>query len=284
MWFILPILSGLSVALWNTFSKKSVQRINRYWVTFGLTAFSLPFILISFLWFDLGPLNWTFWWSTVISAVLSLIGLLLIVKALQISDLSLAQPLLAFTPVFLILTSIPLLREKPSLLGFLGIILIVIGAYFLQLGQGKGVLGPIKALAKDQGARLMMIVALIYSVSSATNKVAVQSSNPITYILFAQLIMALLLLPMVFKSKEAFSSIKPNIKWLVLLGFLVSLELFFHMTALQLSLASYVISLKRTSVLFSIILGAIIFKEKNIKSRLVAGLIMLAGVIIISLS
>jgi len=42
------------------------------------------------------------------------------------------------------------------------------------------------------------------------------------------------------------------------------------MIALKLTLVIYVISIKRASGVFSVILGSIFFKEKNIYSKLIA--------------
>ena len=284
MWFILPILSGISQAFWSAISKKTVSKINIYWVTFSLTAFSLPFIFFSLFWFDLSPLNWTFWWSTFVSAILSLLGLILTVKAFKLGDLSMLQPLFSFIPVFLVLTSIPLLNEIPSLAGFLGILLIVAGTYFVNLGKGKGILGPFIALANNKAARLILLVCVIYSVSSATNKIAVQSSNPATYIIFVQTMMALMLIPFILKLKEKIDDLKPQMGWLFFMGILVALELFFQMIALQMTLASYVISLKRISAVVSVVIGITAFKESGASNKLAGSILMILGAILISLS
>ncbi|MCK4555658.1 MAG: hypothetical protein KAT83_03550 [Candidatus Aenigmarchaeota archaeon] len=50
-----------------------------------------------------------------------------------------------------------------------------------------------------------------------------------------------------------------------------------------LTLAAYVIAVKRTNTLFSVVFGAIFFKEKNIRGRLLGAALMVLGVAIISL-
>jgi len=284
MWFLLPIISGLSVALWSAISKVALKKLNVYILTLANTAFSLPFILIILSWSGLGPLNLKFWTATAVCAILCVIALILMMKAFEVSELSLVVPIRSFTPIFLIFTSIPLLGELPKIVGVGGIFFVAAGSYFLQIGEISGALGPFKALFKDRGVQLMLLVSLIYSVTSAVNKIAVQSSNPITYILFVQIMMAMFVLPMILKSKEKFSGVRLQLKWLFLIGFLVTLELFAQMTALQLTLASYVIALKGTSALFGVISGFLFFKERKLKQRLVGAVIMLVGVLLISLS
>ena len=63
--------------------------------------------------------------------------------------------------------------------GILGILLIASGSYFLGLGPGhRRFWDPIKALARETGARLMLLVAAIYSVTAALFKLAILHSDP----------------------------------------------------------------------------------------------------------
>jgi len=54
-------------------------------------------------------------------------------------------------------------------------------------------------------------------------------------------------------------------------------------TAYTMAIVPYVVSIKRTSILISVLMGGLIFKEKQLGKRLLAVLIMLAGVILITL-
>lgn len=57
----------------------------------------------------------------------------------------------------------------------------------------------------------------------------------------------------------------------------------FHMIAVSMTLVAYAIAIKRTSILFTVLWGALLFKEKNFKERLIGAAIMLAGVLLITL-
>lgn len=285
MWMILGIASGLFHALQSMVSKKALEGLDYYLLTFAYAAFSLPFLFIALWWLNPAPTNLTFWWSTAACAVLSLIAVNLNMKALQIGELSLTVPLLSFTPVFMIFTSEIMLGESPSFLGLWGILAIVAGTYVLELKREKGFLGPIKALVKDKGALLMLAVALIYAVSSNLNKIAVTNSSPITYLIFVQIMIAALCLPLIrLKSKLKFEGIASRWKLLGLVGFFTAAGLLAQMTALTLNLVTYIISLKRTSAFFSVILGFVAFKERNVRPKLLGSLLMVIGVIMISLS
>lgn len=285
MWFILGLLSGFFFALQSAVSKKALEGVNHYLVAFAYAAFSLPYFLIALFWFDLAQLNFTFWWAALSTSVLNVIALVLLMKALSIGELSLTMPFLSFTPVFLIFTSNLMLGELPNLIGIGGILLIVSGAYFLEMGKGRGASGPFKAFIKNKGGQLVLLVAFIYAISSNLDKIAVQNSNPLSRNIIVLALMALMLFLLIrFRSNQKIGEIKSKYKLLLIAGFFAALTLLCQMTALTLSMVPYVISLKRTSALFSVILGFIAFKERNVKPKLLGAALMVLGVLLISIS
>lgn len=56
------------------------------------------------------------------------------------------------------------------------------------------------------------------------------------------------------------------------------------MIAISLILVAYVISIKRVSVVFCVLWGHFIFKERGIKERLAGTSVMVLGVVLITLS
>lgn len=284
MWFLFSLSSGFFHAISGVFSKKALKEVNPLLVAFANIFFALPFFLIALLWLNWSPLNFIFWRAALISAALNVIALLFVMRALKIGGLSSTIPFLSFTPLFLIFTSKLIVGEFPSMLGILGIILIIVGAYVIETGEQKGFLGPFKSLVKNKGAQLVILASFIYSISSSFDKVAVLNSNPITYLVVLYSIIALVYIILIqLKSDQKFGAIKQKFKILFPIGLLAALTVFFQMTAINSAMVSYVISLKRTSVFWSVLLGLIIFKEKNIKFRLASALLMVIGVFLISL-
>ena len=70
----------------------------------------------------------------------------------------------------------------------------------------------------------------------------------------------------------------------VLGGLATALSMIAHFHAIQLAPVSYMISVKRTSLIFSVIYGAIVFKEEHIKGRLLGTSVMLSGALILYLA
>jgi uncharacterized membrane protein len=56
-----------------------------------------------------------------------------------------------------------------------------------------------------------------------------------------------------------------------------------HTLAISLIQAAYMISVKRTSLLFGVVLGAIFFNEKHFSERFLGSAIMVCGVLLIGL-
>ena len=86
------------------------------------------------------------------------------------------------------------------------------------------------------------------------------------------------------KNQKKRTVYKKNLPRFILLGLIVALAAITINMAYTMQIASYVISLKRLSILFSVFYGGLIFKEKNIPQRGLAALIMLAGTILIIFS
>lgn len=287
MWLLLGLSSGLFHALQSMVSKKALEGANQYLVAFAYSAFSLPYFLVALLWWDLAPVNFTFWWAAIATSVLNVIAIILLMKALKIGELSLTMPFLSFTPVFLIFTSNLMAVEKssPGLMGILGIVLIVSGTYALEIKRGAKITAPFRAFLKNRGGQLVLLVAFIYSISSNLDKITVKNSDPLTRNIIVLAMMTLMLLPFVWrKYRQNLTEIKSKYKLLLIAGSFAAITLLFQMTALMLNMVPYIISLKKTSALFSVILGFIAFKERNVKPKLLGAALMVAGVILISIS
>ncbi len=55
-----------------------------------------------------------------------------------------------------------------------------------------------------------------------------------------------------------------------------------HLKAISLVEVSYMVSVKRLSLLFGVIFGAMFFMETNIKERFLGATIMVSGIVLIS--
>jgi len=160
------------------------------------------------------------------------------------------------------------------------------GSYVLNIKErDKGYLAPLKALFRDKGPQIMLLVALLSSIGGAFDKIGVQNSSYTFWPVGRNLLIVMALTPiMLYKSENQITHIKNSYKVLILVGVFGGLALLFQMTALKYTLVGYVSSIRTSNVIIAVLLGYLIFKEKNVDERLAGALIMFVGVLLIILS
>jgi drug/metabolite transporter (DMT)-like permease len=199
LWCLLSLGSALFLSTTDALSKKAMQSEDEYIISWVRIGYSLPFLLMFLPFVTFPHLDRTFWFTIVLSVPLEIIALLLYVKAIKISPLSLTIPFLAFTPAFLVVTAYLVLGEKPL---------------------RKGVLKYAPTLSRNGSF------------------------------------------------------------WLIGLFYAAMLACQYY--AYTLTQASYVIAVKRLSLIIGIMYGGIFFKEIHIRERLLGGAVMVMGVILIA--
>lgn len=290
-WIILAVLTAIFNSLVDLVSKFSLKRTSPIILGWAMEVFALPFLLPLVFITEIPELDRTFFIALIVSGGLNAFIIIIYMRAIQVSDLSLTLPLLTFTPLFLLLTSPIMVHEVPNMKGFLGVLMIVSGAYFMNIKQYKqGFLAPIKTLLHQKGPRLMLLVAFLWSITGNVDKIGIQHSSVNFWILSMNWFILLSLTPFViWKAKPAIKTIftfkdKKLFRLLLLLGFFSAIMFIVHMTALDMNNVAYLIAIKRASVIMGVLYGFFIFKEKDVGSRLIGATVMVAGVMLIALA
>lgn len=285
LWFYLSLTSAITLATVDALSKYALDRSDEEVVAWARWGLATPFLLLFLPFIEIPHLDATFWYVTALGVPMDAVALFLYVRAIKISPLSVTIPFMALTPVFLILTSFVMLGELPGPSGMVGILLIAIGAYLLNLNSsGNGLFRPFKAIAEERGAVLIIIVAFIYSISSNLGKIAVLHSSPVFFGIIYTALLSVVILPVVALKRPLFiRDLKERPSLFLAIGIIFAVMVLAHFSALRLTEVAYMISVKRTSLLFSVIYGWLIFKEEHIRERLLGSIVMVAGVILITL-
>jgi drug/metabolite transporter (DMT)-like permease len=283
-WFFLSLLAALSLATSDALTKRFFSNLPPLVMGLARLGYAMPWLLAALLFIPWIIPDTTFWFCIAIGLPLEALAFYCYMKALKISPLSLTVPFLAFTPGFIILTGWVILGEEISPGGFWGIILIIVGAYFLNLSKtSSGLLAPLLAIFREPGSRLMLLVSFLYAFTSTIGKLAIIHSNPYFFGIVYNIALAILLT--LFLPAAAIAEPLKNLTRRpligLILGALVATTIFSHMLAISLTNVAYMISLKRTSLLFGVLYGALWFKEEKIAERLTGASIMIAGVFLI---
>lgn len=206
-------------------------------------------------------------------------------RALQVSPLSVCVPFLAFTPIFLIPTGYFLLGELPPALKLLGACLIVVGSLVMHRGLFRvSLFEPVRAIFREKGSRYVLLVSFIFALTNPLDKILVTMSDAFTQAFAYCIALFIFFVCLAYAQKAKLSvPIKTIPRWIILAGILDALALI-----LQLSSHNYIdvvitISVKRAGIILAVLLGWLVFGERGITDRVIASMVMLAGVLIIYL-
>lgn len=164
-------------------------------------------------------------------------------------------------------------------------ILVAIGAYLLHIHLGKkGFPEPWRAIAREKGSMLMLAAAAIYSITSTLGKMTLQHSSPAFVAAFYFPLLGVLFLPLAArKSGRGLRVATGNAKLFLAIGLSIAVMTIFHFLAISLAQVAYMISVKRSGMIFTALFGWLFFHERHIAERLLGCVVMLAGVVLISL-
>lgn len=284
-WVLLSMISAFSLATSDALAKKALERSDEYLVALFRLLFCLPMLVGLLVIIPVPDVDMSFYAAFGLSFPLEIIALVLYIKALKSSPLSLTLPFLSLTPVFLIFVSYVVLGEKVSLQGGAGIFLIAAGSYILNLHEvRKGLLEPFLAVGREKGSLFMIAVAIIYSVTSSLGKMAIEHSSPLFFGSLYFVAVTIVFAPIaLWFGRLDIRRFAGERRFLALIapGILYAVMIVSHMIAISLTKVAYMISLKRMSLLIGIVYGYLLFKEKHIRQRLSGALLMFMGFVLI---
>jgi drug/metabolite transporter (DMT)-like permease len=290
MWILLSLFFAIWASIGFVIVKKLVRSLDSIVVLFLSLVFALPFMIILLLLTTGFPkINPYFFLAIGIAAILDVVAMSASYKAIKLSPLSEISPISSFTPVFALIFAVIFLREIPTPMRLLGVIIVVIGAYVLNIAEiKKGFFEPVKKLAYNKGVQLFFLTNFLWSITPIFQKIAIQNTSPLTPLvgpLVDYALVIIILSPVVFKklyqSKETVRNVKKSFWIFILIGIFGTLSQYAAYTAFSLTNPGYALSVFRLSAIFTIILAYFFLKEKNIGEKLLGAVIMIIGVILI---
>ena len=207
-----------------------------------------------------------------VMGILGALGNYYIIKALSIGELSALAPINSYKPIVALFISFLCLGETPDAADLLGIGLILLGTCFI-VKFGKNI---------NKSAFLYRFLALIFSGSEAVfiKKIIILTNLPASFFLwaFSGFIFAFLFTLFAHKTPKM-----PSKKELALLILSVGVMQFSTNYVFSKMNVAPALALFQLSTIFSVFLGANIFKEQRFVKKLAASIIMVLGAVIIIL-
>ena len=299
IWLLFALMGALFDSLYSATSKKLLKQADVFVVGSGAMFSSfVVLIIVSFLAGFPAITDPLFIYYIIASAFLDMVGISLFLKAIKESEISLVLPFSSFTLVFLVVVSFFVLGELPSAAGIAGILLVFLGSYIVNLKAGPGpssstglttlsvyskLYSPIREMARNRGIIYMLLFTVVSAFVVTMNKLFIMGSDQFFGPAINSLFIGVFLLAAALLSgKRVFVYYRKSGHSLFLLGSLNAVMRMFLATALLLQIAPYVISVKRFSIIFGVLWGYLLFKEKAAARRFWGAIIMLLGIILIS--
>ncbi len=290
MWQLLALTSALFSALAAGFEKKALFVSKpldfSLLLSFITLILTLPFLVFA----DLALLDAETLLVLYGKSILGAISFLLVMHGIKNLELSSALPLLVLTPGVVAIFAYFILGESLSIRDILGMTLLLLGTYFLQLKKGSALIEPFLFVKQNRAYLYIIGAILLFTFTTLLDKTLLKTYKlqpeaflPIQQLFFTINFLILFLLkrqkPQVLKN-----TFHQSWKLIIAVAVFTVIYRYSHILAIKAGSVALVLSIKRTSVFFATVFGGQYFKESNLVRKSIATVVMIAGAILIVLS
>ena len=282
---MLGIISALASAVFmtakDTISKKVASLVDGSVSTFASFAYAIPYYLIIIaIFYPLGLEKFAtkegFFVFIIFRALSDSCGEWFKMQALKYGDLSLVVSLLALYPAILLVTSQLVTHDVVSSQAIIGTCVSVFGTLVvLYRPRTSKEARPTKAIIFGLSSAFFM------SINTSLDRMAVQTASPILSGFLMTLLAGVFVVPTLLRVPNFRAQLFEQYKLFSLRGLFEILFMVLKLYALQWMAAPYVVGIQRVSLLFSIITGRLVFAEQHFLQRLLGGVLVCGGILMI---
>jgi uncharacterized membrane protein len=283
---VLAVTSAITHA-WREMHTKQAhdKQIFVWW--FGLTSLILYFPLFAwFVWTEgltlmgiryicLSGITHCFYWY-------------FLSKSYEYGDLSHVYPIMRSSPAIVLVLSVIFLGEIVSVQAVTGVGAILLGMYMINMKQFslRGFAEPIKALG-ECSTQYALLTAMTVAVYSITDKIGVNYIHPVIFSYGITLFVMIFNTFYIFSTKTRINfwqEWKDHPGMITINGFLTMFSYLLILIAFTFERVSYVTSVRQLSVVFGVLMGGHILRERHTSMRLIAAATILSGTTLIALA
>lgn len=291
MWIFLTLASALVLGVYDIFKKHAVHG-NAVLPTLlfstlsGGIGFSLYLTMIGG--WEAAIVDRTVFSLVVLKALLVAGSWYCAYTALRDLPVTIGAPIRASSPVWTLLGALILFREAPTWAQWLGLAVVAAGHWLLsRAGRHEGI-----DFRRHRGVWLMMLATFLGAASSLYDKYLLQTRaipcNTVQFWFAADLVVCFLI---ALAISRAWPRRKPphpfHWRWsipLAGLALVVADQAYFQAVHTEGVLISVVSMLRRSSILVTFVMGALVFKDTNLRRKGWAVLVLLAGILLLCLT
>lgn len=281
--FALIVVSAVFHAVWNLLVKTSDDKVAyNVHIQVATAVFITSYTVFFF------PDAFYFHKPTFIYALLSSFFFALYQHFTAVSykyaDVSLVYPITTSSPFFIMIWAYFILDERVTPLGILGIVLVLSGCYIMNITKGKG------NKSGMYGILIAFLAAFLYSFGAMADKMGVASVNTHLYIMLMADFMSFYSVMFTIishrKSVTLHKKVHVPVQWklVILGGFAMAASTVTYRLGLIDMQISYASALRQLSSLFGVLMGIFFLKESYGKQRIIGGIVIVAGIMLIRLN
>jgi len=284
----LVLLSAMFHALRNLFTKASADKqIFLWWYSlFALLFFSPLFLVYIFRQGIPAPTAYAWCFG---SGFIHFLYWIFLTHAYKEGDLSHVYPIMRSSPALVLVIAVLFLGEAVSAQGVTGILMVAFGVYIINMKQifGRELLTPIKSLTHDRSTQFAFLTLVSVAFYSIVDKMAVNAIHPIQFAFLHLFCGMCYYTPYIMLTKSG-DLIKKEwnagITRIILTGIMGIAGYTLILIAFTIERVSYIVALRQISIVFAVLMGSHILKEKHRLIRMAGALIIFAGGFLISLA
>lgn len=279
------ILTGAVLhATWNMLVRRGGHpEAFAWWLAASAAVLWLP--LGVYLWLTVGipAAGWPF---VVATSVIHAIYFVLLGRAYEHGELSLVYPIARGTgPLLVPAIAVPLLGERLTPVGIVGVALIVIGVVTLQMGGLRaGAFDRLIATLRLPAARYALATGVTIAVYTVVDKAGVGVVHAVLYgyLLFAG--SAALASIYFWRARRValLACWRDDRRSILIAGVISPITYFLALAAFQLGQVSYLGPMREISIVLAALLGALALRERVDLARMVSAAVTALGVAIIA--
>lgn len=290
MWLLLAFCSAVLLGFYDVFKKKSLTD-NAVLPVLGLnTLFSslifLPFILVSYFHpavlegslFYVPQAGWEVHKFILLKSFIVLSSWMLGYFGMKHLPITIVGPINATRPVMTLVGAMLVFGERLNLYQWIGVLLAVVSFFLLsRSGRKEGI-----DFKHDRWIWCVVLAALLGAISGLYDKFLMGRFNNMVvqswYNIYQLFIMGGVLMVLWWPKRKTTTPFRWDACILLISLFLSAADfVYFYALGMDGSMISIVSMVRRGSVVVSFLFGAMIFREKNLKSKVTDLLLVLLG-------
>lgn len=288
-WLGYALISALFSGLASIFEKRTLNRLHSIdfsaAIAFTTALITLP-ILFTSSWEKITPLTLLIMFAISLFAAWAFIS---VTRGIRHMEISLSSPLFLLGPLITTLLAFILLGERISALQVTGMVILLLGTYILETTHFMKVGEFWNNIWRNKYTQYILLGLVLYAFTAIGDRIVLGKFG-VPAALELAIVQCFIAVEFLFLTWHYRGSpiaslrlVQTHWKSIILLALLMITYRYFHALAIALAAAGLVTAIKRSTSLFSTVIGGSLFHDHGIWRKTTACLIMLIGVYMIAI-